>query len=382
MEHARLDPSPGSPGIFGSALDVSGDRLIVGDPGPLLPYRTGNVSIREWNGTNWVQQAVLLPTGSGGPWEFGADVGAVPRRVAVAERVRRQVDVFREDLSGWVEETTFVPEVSNELYAFSIALTPRLLAVGAYPPFSSPTSGGSIYFYGLRQAVGAPCAGSEDCHSGYCVDSVCCESECGGGALDDCMVCGLAAGGMEDGRCVAAPLDLGIVCRPAAESCDLEEACDGVSPDCPSDTFVVAGTPCRETTGGCDVADFCDGSSPICADAFVPDGTGCDDGATCNGGEACVAGVCRMQAPPECDDGDPCTADLCIEPSGCSNSPIRSCGVPDAGAIDAGFGEVVTYGCACRASVAGHREPQLLLWFTVLFLLGRRTRSSRYPTVQ
>ena len=37
----------------------------------------------------------------------------------------------------------------------------------------------------------------------------------------------------------------------------------------------------------------------------------CDDGVFCNGVEWCGAGSCHAGTPPSCDDGDPCTTDLC-----------------------------------------------------------------------
>jgi len=49
----------------------------------------------------------------------------------------------------------------------------------------------------------------------------------------------------------------------------------------------------------------------------LPDGTPCSDGNACNGEEVCTAGVCAASAPLVCDDGDPCTQNLCDPASGC-----------------------------------------------------------------
>ncbi|MFO0684797.1 MAG: hypothetical protein U0234_22260 [Sandaracinus sp.] len=47
----------------------------------------------------------------------------------------------------------------------------------------------------------------------------------------------------------------------------------------------------------------------------------CDDSLTCNGFEACVSGQCVRSSPLSCEDGVPCTADLCVEGAGCVSRP-------------------------------------------------------------
>ncbi len=48
-----------------------------------------------------------------------------------------------------------------------------------------------------------------------------------------------------------------------------------------------------------------------------PDGTSCGDGNICNGEETCSGGACVVGAPLVCDDGDPCTQNLCDPTIGC-----------------------------------------------------------------
>lgn len=57
-------------------------------------------------------------------------------------------------------------------------------------------------------------------------------------------------------RCFVAPA--GEECRPAAGSCDVAEACDGVSTDCPADVYMAAGSPCDDADP-CTVDDACNG---------------------------------------------------------------------------------------------------------------------------
>lgn len=44
--------------------------------------------------------------------------------------------------------------------------------------------------------------------------------------------------------------------------------------------------------------------------------TECEDGLFCNGVGTCRVGTCRSSEPPDCDDGEACTVDLCDEQVG------------------------------------------------------------------
>ena len=374
VEHTRLERSPGTaPLFFGFSLDLRGDRLVVGAAGWVPPFDAGAAFAYRWDGAAWAEDGAFWPPTPRPYQEFGFDVAAGERTFVGSLNVAEPVRMYRSAGASWTLERSFAPELGEENHGSSLSFTGRLLAIGS--PARAPGVG-SVYLHGFRYDIGAPCTATEDCHSGYCVDGVCCESECGGGALDDCAVCSVAAGGAEDGLCVAAPVGLGIVCRPATEPCDVEESCDGASLECPTDGFAAAGTPCREAAGPCDLADACEGSSAECPDAFVADGTDCDDGAYCNGAEVCETGACTAQPAPDCDDHDACTVDTCVEPTGCTSASLAACpaGV-DAGARDAGTGEVVSYGCSCRAAPRfGGRATSPWSMAVLFFLACRRGR--------
>jgi hypothetical protein len=63
-------------------------------------------------------------------------------------------------------------------------------------------------------AAGQPCTAHDQCASEHCIDAVCCDTDCNGGVLDDCMACDL--GGMV-GTCSA---------EPAATACGGGGTCD------------------------------------------------------------------------------------------------------------------------------------------------------------
>lgn len=98
---------------------------------------------------------------------------------------------------------------------------------------------------------------------------------------------------------------------------------------------------------GCADPAICDDGDPCtldlcepaggCSHPPVPDGTGCpDDGDPCSQ-DVCMAGACVHPAaeecclaPEECDDGDPCTTDDCGPDHLCRNEPIPDCCARDA----------------------------------------------------
>jgi hypothetical protein len=149
--------------------------------------------------------------------------------------------------------------------------------------------------------------------------------DCGNGRIDAAEVCdpGLQACCRPDCR---GPIAAGEVCRDARGQCDLEETCDGRSPECPDDAVMSRGSECREARGPCDVPEQCDGVSEDCPDdGLLPSGTlchpaedDCDVAEYCTGDDpecpqdavAPAQTVCRPAAPnmlcdaPELCDGE------------------------------------------------------------------------------
>ena len=82
------------------------------------------------------------------------------------------------------------------------------------------------------------------------------------------------------------------------------------------------GNPC--TTDTCD-----GGAEGACVN--TPNTDACEDGDQCTGGDKCSGGVCQSGNAAGCDDGNPCTTDLCDEAAGCQHAPtIGGCndGIP------------------------------------------------------
>ena len=130
---------------------------------------------------------------------------------------------------------------------------------------------------------GNSCVTDDDCHTGHCVDGVCCQTACGGGNPNDCVACSVAAGGSADG-----------VCTPLA---------DGTS--CDDGNVCTEGDSCQ--AGECT-------ATPI-------SGVPCDDGNVCTEGDTCEAGSC-VGTPITCPESGACDEYFACDPvKGCLYAP-------------------------------------------------------------
>lgn len=85
------------------------------------------------------------------------------------------------------------------------------------------------------------------------------------------------------------------------------------------------------TTGSeaCDDGNTAAGDCCSSSCQFEGAGSACDDADVCSQSDTCDgAGMCLAGAPVTCDDGDPCTADLCDAVTGCGHEIIVGCETP------------------------------------------------------
>lgn len=124
-------------------------------------------------------------------------------------------------------------------------------------------------------------------------------------------------------------------CDETTGACDfpyMEMPCPSCAATC---LAPCQGVTCDETNGGCHLGGFCmpqgPGQPPVCVYQDAPDDTVCVSPMGRPG--RCTAGECfECRTGSDCDDGNPCTADVCDTASGiCSYAP-------SSGACDDGDG--------------------------------------------
>jgi hypothetical protein len=129
---------------------------------------------------------------------------------------------------------------------------------------------------------------------------------------------------------------LGGVARAACvvdADCGSSNACVGVR--CLGGQCAAVATGCSDgnpcTSDTCNPGYQCPGAAPCteaCVFTPVAAGTACADGDVCDGVETCDgAGACAAGEPLTCDDGSPCTRDVCDPLAGCASdaAPAAAC---------------------------------------------------------
>jgi hypothetical protein len=146
--------------------------------------------------------------------------------------------------------------------------------VGGAPLASTDISAaGAAYVFKLRRANGEPCASDIECASDFCVEEVCCNSDCGRNDENPCSACSAARGATVDGACTFfddnSPCSDGVFCN-GPDTCldgqcvlhagypcpgrhdgdgDCRESCSEERGDCPgSASSILAGPATRLTS--------------------------------------------------------------------------------------------------------------------------------------
>jgi hypothetical protein len=154
---------------------------------------------------------------------------------------------------------------------------------------------------------GDACNGTETCQAGVCVGGT--APDC-----DDANVCTVDTCVPATG-CQNTPVQNGTSCADST-------VCNGAE-TCQNGTCQ-AGPPLNCNDGNVCTLDACHVVSG-CQYTPRPDGTSCADSTVCNGAERCQGGLCIPGTPLDCNDQNPCTADVCSPLAGCLHTPISPC---------------------------------------------------------
>jgi len=437
-EATLLAPDGAANDALGTSVSIStdGSRALIGAPRDTttVGHLRGSARVFLRAGSSWAQEGTLLAADGRESDYFGVAVGLSAdgsRAIVGADRDDTTAGVDGGSARGfvrmgtsWAEGATLISasSVAGDFFGGAVAIAGdgSRAAVGTpQDDTAGDVDAGSVTVFTLvagDRANGTACTSGTTCLSGFCVDSVCCDGACGGGA-SDCQACSAALTGGPSGTCAAlsaavAPgmpcrssegaCDVAEVCSPTSTACPLdgflppttvcralsgacdarEETCTGTSASCPVDAPADAGFMCRESAGGCDAAEACDGASYACpADVRIPAGVvcrsvggPCDSEERCNGASAAcpsdaflsAAVVCRSSIG-FCDVEDRCNgaSSDCIDvyrPAGteCAPSGPEVCDAPDVCAgTSADCIGTFRADVECRASMGGCDPAEL-----------------------
>jgi hypothetical protein len=181
-----------------------------------------------------------------------------------------------------------------------------------------------------RLTLGQACAQADQCTSGFCVDSICCDSACAG----VCQSCDLNG---KRGTCAAvtgAPAPGRGSCMGAGTPC--AGSCDGSSSVCRYPGNDVTCAPARCSDGMAQARSVCSGTGTCVAGTaiscapFTCDGAACAGGCgpsrPCLAGHHCSGGRCfpLRENGGICDAADQCASGWCVD-GRCCVAP--ACGV-------------------------------------------------------
>ncbi len=174
-EEAKLTSSDGEPGDrFGASVATDGELIVVGDPHhDALGQSSGSVYVFAFDGSGWVEDAILRTSDADVKDHFGSEVDVSGEIIAVGAYGDDDacadaawycnsgaIYMFRYDGVGSVEETKLIRihAAEDDLFGDSISIEGDLVAIGA------------------RHDDDA-CPGDPDCQSGYA-------PECSAGDFD------------------------------------------------------------------------------------------------------------------------------------------------------------------------------------------------------
>jgi hypothetical protein len=148
-------PTPQAGAGFGTAVAISGRKVIVGAPGADLTFANqGLAAIYRYDTVlaAWVLEQQLIASDPAEAAGFGQTVAIDGNNVLVGAPGRSGVYFMRYNGAGWVEEQK-VTSADSE-FGISVSISGSLAIVGSWLYFSGPEQIGTAYVY--QRSGGSP----------------------------------------------------------------------------------------------------------------------------------------------------------------------------------------------------------------------------------
>ena len=158
VQEAKLLPSDGAPDDwFGNKVSIFGDYAVVGawgddDNG----FYSGSAYIFKRTGTKWMEEAKLLPSDGAESDYFGFPVSISGDYAVVGAVGNDDVGngsgsayVFKRTGTSWVQEAKLLPSdgTTEDHFGLSTSISSDYAVVGAYADDDNGSSSGSVYLY-------------------------------------------------------------------------------------------------------------------------------------------------------------------------------------------------------------------------------------------
>jgi hypothetical protein len=157
VEEQKLVPS-GDPRIFGHTIAVDGDVCLVGSPTALVGGVTrGAVYSFRYNGSSWIEEQKLSASDGAFSDQFGDAVSisgdlcliGMPYHDANGSNTGSAY-IFRYNGSSWIEEAKLLPTPpysSGEIFGIAVSIDANLCIVGADGDDDAANDAGSAYIF-------------------------------------------------------------------------------------------------------------------------------------------------------------------------------------------------------------------------------------------
>ena len=213
-------------------------------------------------------------------------------------------EIFDPNTETWSSGGTMATGRAN--FAMTMLASGKALAAGG----SNVTT---AELYDPFAPQGSPCSVGGDCTTGFCVDGVCCNSACGGGATNDCPACSVGMGAVASGTCTLL----------SGSPCNDGNACTQTD-TCQAGACVGSNTVNCSASDSCHDVGVCNPATGLCSNPTKLDGASCDDGNACTQTDACQSGICLGSAPISCSPSDQChVAGTCNPATGICSNPAK-----------------------------------------------------------